>query len=438
MRTPSAAQPVEHPPRPAGRAGRPPLSQTFRALQNANFRLYWIGQVISSVGTWMQRVAQAWLVLRLTNSPLALGIATASQTAPVLLLALFGGVLADRVPKRRLLLITQTVMLVQASLFALLTVGGWIQPLSIYFLAALWGTANAVDYPTRQSFVKEMVGPADVPNAVALTSLVMNSARLVGPALAGLTIAAFGVSVCFALNAVSFLAVIGALLLMRPERFYEVPMPSRGRIFAQIGEGLRYAARTPDIAVVMLLTVVFGIFGYNFDIILPLIARFVLHAGPVGFGALSSAIAVGSLFGALRIAYSGAATQLMLFSGAAGFSALLFCLALSDRWLITVPALVILGGFSITFFTTSTSRVQLIVRPELRGRVMSLYAFLDLGPAPIGSLLLGTLARNLGVRPAVGAFAVACALGTLVSWLYIRQQRAQPAPSVRQEVLPPA
>jgi len=232
--------------------------------------------------------------------------------------------------------------------------------------------------------------------------------------------------------------MIGALFLMRPERLFEVPNPARGRIFAQIGEGLRYAARTPDIAVVMLLTMVFGIFGYNFDIILPLIARFVLHAGPVGFGALSSAIAVGSLFGALRIAYSGAATQLMLFSGAAGFSALLLCLALSDRWLITVPALVVLGGFSITFFTTSTSRVQLIAPPELRGRVMSLYAFLDLGPAPIGSLLLGTLARNLGVRSAVGAFAVACALGTLVSWLYIHRQRAHPAPSLRQEALPPA
>ena len=169
------------------------------------------------------------------------------------------------------------------------------------------GTATALDNPTRQAFIKEMVGPEDVPNAIALNSIVMNTARLTGPALAGLTIAAVGVTACFALNAVSFLAVIGALLLMRPERFYEAPTPQRGRMLAQIGEGLRYAMRTPEIAPILLLAVVFGIFGYNFNIILPLLARYVLHAGPVGFGALSSAMAVGSLVGAFRMAYSGVA-----------------------------------------------------------------------------------------------------------------------------------
>jgi len=283
-----------------------------------------------------------------------------------------------------------------------------------------------------------MVGPDDVPNAIALNSIVMNTARLAGPALAGLTIAAVGVTACFALNAASFIAVIVALLRMRPERFYEAPTPQRGKVFVQIGEGLHYALRTPEIAPILLLTVVIGIFSYNFNIILPLLARYVLHAGPIGFGALSSAMAVGSLIGALRIAYSGIASQRMLLVGAAGFSMMLLCVALSTRWLTMIPALALLGACSITYFTTSTSRVQLIVPPELRGRVMSLYAFLDLGSAPIGSLLLGTLARHFGVRPAVGAFAVTCSLGTLSGFFYLRQQRMQPTRSIPQEVMPPA
>ncbi len=442
MRQPSTALTVERAThaagKPARRGARRSLTRTFRSLRNPNYRLYWIGQVISMLGTWMQTIGQAWLVLRLTDSPLALGVVTACQMFPVLIFGLFGGVIADRVPKRRLLVITQTIMLLQATALALLTAGGWINLAALYLLAAVLGTATALDNPTRQAFIKEMVGPDDVPNAVALNSIVQNTARLAGPALAGLTIAAVGVTACFALNAVSFLAVIVALLLMRPERFYESPAPRRGRVLAQIAEGLRYALRTPEIGPILLLTVTFGIFGYNFNIILPLLARYVLHAGPVGFGALSSAMAVGSLIGALRIAYSGVASRRMLLVGAAGFSTLLLCLALSTRWLTMIPALAVLGACSITYFTTSTSRVQLIVAPELRGRVMSLYAFLDLGSAPIGSLLLGTLAKHVGVRPTVGAFAVACGLGTFAGFLSLHRQRAHSAPSIPREVMPPA
>src|SRR5262245_21925700 len=225
----------------ATRKKRPPLKQAFRALKNTNYRYFWFGQVISMVGTWMQRIAQAWLVLKLTNSPLALGIVTACQTLPVLCFALFGGVIADRVPKRRLLIVTQTIMLIQASILAFLTATKWISLYEMYILAAVLGTASAIDNPTRQAFVKEMVVLDDVPNAVALNSIFMTTARLVGPALGGLTIAAIGVAGCFTLNAFSFLAVIGGLLLMNPARFYEIPTPPRGRVFSQIGEGLRYA-----------------------------------------------------------------------------------------------------------------------------------------------------------------------------------------------------
>jgi len=412
-----------------GRAPRPPLKQAFRALRNPNYRLFWFGQVISMVGTWMQRIGQAWLVLRLTNSPLALGIVTACQTLPVLLLALFGGVIADRMPKRRVLVITQGIMLVQASVLAVLTAGGWIHLIDLYILAAVLGTASALDNPTRQAFVKEMVGPEDVPNAVALNSIVMNTARLVGPALGGLTIAAIGVAGCFTLNAVSFLGAIGALLLMRPDRFYEVLSPARGKMFAQIGEGLRYVVQTPDIALVMLLMGVIGTFGYNFTVLLPLIAQYVLHTGPIGFGALTSAMAVGSLIAAFGIAYSGRVTQRTLLTGAAGFSVLLLCLALTSIWAVTIAVLVALGLFSIVFTTTANSRLQILTPPQLRGRVMSLYTMLFLGSTPIGSLVLGTLAQRQGVQVAVGEVAVLCGLGTVGGLLYIRHHRASsPAP----------
>ncbi len=421
-----------------GRRPRPPLKQTFRALRNPNYRLFWCGQVVSMVGTWMQRIGQAWLVLRLTDSPLALGIVTACQTLPVLLLALFGGVIADRMPKRRVLVITQGVMLTQASVLALLTAGGWIHLIHLYILAAVLGTASALDNPTRQAFVKEMVGPEDVPNAIALNSIVMNTARLVGPALGGLTIAAIGVAGCFTLNAVSFLAVMGGLLLMRPERFYEIPSPPRGKMLAQIGEGLRYVVRTPDIALVMLLMGVIGTFGYNFTVLLPLIAQYVLHAGPIGFGTLTSAMAVGSLIAAFGIAYSGRVTQRTLLTGAAGFSILLLLLALTSIWAITIAVLVALGLFSIVFTTTANSRLQILTPPQLRGRVMSLYTMLFLGSTPIGSVVLGTLAQHQGVQVAVGEVAVICGLGTIGGLLYIRRHRAPASEATNEPESQPA
>jgi MFS family permease len=408
---------------PGGRTQRPPFTQTFRALRNLNYRLFWCGQIVSMVGTWMQRIAQAWLVLKLTNSPFALGIVTTCQMAPVLFFALFGGVIADRVPKRRLMLITQTTMLVQAAIMALITATGHVQLIHIYILAAILGTANAVDNPAQQAFVKELVGPADVPNAVALNSMIMNVSRLAGPALGGITIALVGVAGCFALNAVSFLAVIAGLLLMRPERFYDASRPPRGNVFAQIGEGLRYSLRTPDIAVVLLLIGVIGTFGYNFNLILPLIANYVLHTGPVGFGTLSSALAIGSLGAGVGLAYSGRVSERTLFTGAAGFSALLLCLSLSTRWLTTIAALVTLGVFSIVFTATANSRLQLVTPSHLRGRVMSLYTLLFMGCAPIGSLTVGAMAEHQGVRVAIAEMAAISATGTVAGLIYLARQR---------------
>lgn len=416
----SGAQPVNRP-------ARPPLKQAFRALRNPNYRLFWCGQVVSMIGTWMDRIAQAWLVLRLTNSPLALGILTACQTLPVLLLALFGGVIADRMPKRRLLVMTQSVMLAQAVVLTVLTAAGYIRLIDMYLLAAVFGVATALDNPTRQAFVKELVGPEDVPNAVALNSIIFNTARLIGPALGGVVIAAIGVAGCFGLNAVSFLAVIAGLLLMRADRFFDVPSPPRGKMFTQIGEGLHYAVQTPAIALVVLLVSVIGTFGYNFTVLLPLIAQYVLHTGSIGFGALTSAMAIGSLAAAFSIAYSGKARQRTLIIGAAGFSVLLFCLALSSIWIVTVAVLVALGWFSITLTATANSRLQLLTPPHLRGRIMSLYTMLFMGTTPIGSLVLGTLAERQGVRVATAEVALLCGLGTLAGLVYLRRHRPETA-----------
>jgi MFS family permease len=397
------------------------LRRTFRALHNRNYRLFWFGQVISTIGTWMQRTALSWFVLRLTDSPIALGIETTCQTLPVLFLGLFGGVVADRVPKRRLLLLTQGGMLTQATLLTLFTAAGGENLIIIYALSALLGTFNSLDTPARQAFVKELVGPADVPNAIALNSIVFNTARLIGPALGGIAIATFGVTGCFSVNAVSFLGVLVGLVLMRPELFYDVPNPVRGRVLAQIAEGLRYSARTPQIAVVMLLMAVLGMLGYNFTVILPLFAEYVLHSGPVGFGLLTSSMAIGSLTAAVWIAYSGRVSRRTLFVGCIGFTALLGGLALTSNWPTTVMALIALGFFSIIFTATANSRLQLLSPPQLRGRVMSLYALLFMGSTPIGSLIVGTLADYEGVRLALGELSVVCALGVVGALLYVRR-----------------
>ncbi len=402
---------------------RAPLRRAFRAFHNPNYRLFWFGQLVSLTGTWMQSVAQAWLVLRLTGSPLALGTVTLVQTTPFLLFSLFGGVIADRVRKRRLLLVTQSVMALDALTLATLTAAGRITLPAIYVLVGLMGLANAVDNPTRQAFVSEMVGPDDLPNAVALNSTLFNSARLIGPALGGVTIAALGVAGCFYLNALSFLAVIGGLLLMRPERFFTAPRPARGHVLRQIGEGLSYAVRTPDVALVVLLMAVIGTFGYNFQVIMPLLARFVLHTGPAGFGALTSAVAAGSLIGSLAIAYTGRARWQTLLMGAAGFSVLLFAVALSRVWLVSMGLLVALGLCSIVFTATANTRLQLTTPPHLRGRVMSIYTLLFMGSTPVGSLIIGTLAERLGVQPAVAGLAAVCGAGVLAGLLYTRRMR---------------
>ncbi len=409
-------------------AVRVAAERTFRSLQNRNYRLYWCGQVVSLSGTWMQRIAQAWLVLQLTHSPLALGTVTTIQFTPILLFSLFGGVLADRVPKWRFLLLTQSVMAIQALVLAILISTGHIQLFHIYILAAILGVASALDGPTRQAFVIELVGREDLPNAVALNSTIFNASRILGPGIGGLLIAGVGVAGCFYLNALSFFGVIGGLLLMDPKRFFPARPMRDGTVLRQIGAGLRYAATTPDAALPLLLMGILGTFGYNFTVLLPLIGDEVLHSGAIGFGVLTAAMGVGSLLAALGVAYRGRATRRTLLIGAAGFSGLLFAVGLSRWWALTLPLLVALGVCSITFSATASTRLQLVAPGDMRGRIMSIYQLLFAGTTPFGSLIIGGLAERWGVQQATMLVAVICGLGVLLACAYLRRNVARLLP----------
>ncbi|HMM41279.1 MAG TPA: MFS transporter, partial [Thermomicrobiales bacterium] len=321
----------------------------------------------------------------------------------------------------------QAVKLVPSAVLAVLVIAGTPHLTTIYVLAAILGTANAIDSPARQAFVKELAGPEDLPNAIALNSIVFNSARLIGPALGGVTIALVGVAGCFTIDSISFLAVLVGLAMMREDELYDVPTPPKGRMIGQIAEGVRYAARTPDIAVVLILMAVIGTFGYNFTVVLPLIAKYVLDAGPIGFGILTSSMAIGSLAAAVSIAYTGRVSQRTLLIGASGFPVLLTGLAISTHWPTTIAVLITLGLFSITFSATANSRLQMLSAPELRGRVMSFYTLLFMGSTPIGSLVIGTLADHQGVRMAVFELALICAAGVVAGYLYIRSHATDTA-----------
>ncbi|MBX6343278.1 MAG: MFS transporter, partial [Thermomicrobiaceae bacterium] len=330
-----------------------------------------------------------------------------------------GGVIADRLPKRRVLVVTQAVMAVQAFILATLVALGRIQVWQIDVLAAVLGLATAFDNPTRQAFVVEMVGPEDLPNAVALNSSLFNTARIVGPSIGGALVAAFGFAIPFYINAASFLAVIGGLLAMRTDQLFNVPQPSRAPLLAQLAEGIRYAVRTPPVALVLIIMAFLGTFGYNFTVILPLIARFVLGSGALGFGGLMTAMGIGSLAAALTMAYRSRPSERLLVAGATAFTLLLGALALSTWLPLTLGILVVLGFASITFTATANARLQLNAPPELRGRVMSLYIFLFSGTAPIGSLTIGTIADQLGVRVAVGVATALCVVGVALGLSHI-------------------
>ncbi|MDI6857435.1 MAG: MFS transporter [Dehalococcoidia bacterium] len=398
---------------------RPALSLVFASLRVRNYRLFWLSQLISLTGTWMQVIGQSWLVLDLTHSAQALGIVTMLQFLPLTLLVLFAGVIADRVPKRGFLIFTQSFAMLQAVLLAVLVMTGAVRLWHIYLLAALLGLNNSFDNPTRQAFVPEMVGRELVPNAVALNSALFNSARIAGPALGGATIATIGIDGTFFLNAASFLPVIAALLLMRPGELH--PAVRSGApvdVLQEVRAGLRFAFRSQQVLLVVIVLAIVGTFGYNFTVALPLLARMVLHVGSVGFGAMTSALGVGSLAAALTIAYTHRASERQLLLGAGVLSVTFALVGVSRSFPLSLILLAVLGYASIMFTATANTRMQLSAPDYLRGRLMSLYVLLFAGTTPLGSLLLGQTAHLLGVQGAVVLFAGLSALGVAIGVAY--------------------
>ncbi len=376
----------------------PSLSRGLSALRHRDFRLFWTGQLVSLVGTWMQIVAQSWLVLVLTGSPFALGLVSALQFAPALALSLVGGVVADRLARRQLLLLTQSAAAVLALALAVLTSAGTVRYEHVLVLAVLLGVVNAFDMPTRQAFVVELVGVGDLHNAIALNSAAFNSARLVGPAIAGLAISSLGVAGCFYLNAASFLAVIAGLALIHAGRLPPARPAAHTSVWEDLREGLAYVAKSQSIRMVVLLVAVVGTFGMNMSVLVPLEAREVLRVGPDGFGLLTSAMGLGSLLAAVLIAYLGRPAQPRLVVGAAmGLGVFEIVLAFVQQFSVALLVLAALG-FSMIFFTTLANTTMQTTTPDpLRGRVMSLYTTVFVGTTPLGSLLAGFLAEAWGV-----------------------------------------
>ena len=395
------------------------MARQFSSLSEYNYRVFFAGQSLSLIGTWMQTVGQGWLILQLTGSPAALGVVTMLQFLPITLLSLVGGVLADRLPKRRTLVVVQSVATVQAALMAVLTATGAITIWQIFVLAFVLGCTNAIERPIRQSFFSELVDREHLVNAVALNSSTLNLARVLGPALGGLTIAAFGVETNFALNCASFLAVLAGYGLMRPSQLYPSGRkPAAGNIGRQIAEGLSYAWRTPSMLVIFILVAFIGTFGYNFNVVVPLIAEFVLKVGPGQFGLLTSALGAGSLVSALAVASAGRQRPSRLLMWAGAFSVLVISLAVVHSYWIDIVVLALLGLTGVALMTGANTTLQLSAPDEYRGRVISIFILLQAGSTPIGGLMVGWLSESFGVAVAVGVQGVCCALGVGVAAAY--------------------
>jgi MFS family permease len=406
------------------RAGR--VSETFRALRHRNYRLFYTGQAISLTGTWMQTVAQSWLVIELTDSKAALGIVTTLQFLPITLFVLPAGVLADRVNKRDLILATRALAMVQALLLAVLVATGAVELWHVYILALVLGVSNAFEQPTRQAMIVEMVGKDDLINAVALNSGLFNAARLVGPSIAGVVIAVAGTGVAFAINAVSFIPSILALTMMNMSELKGSERPTTpAHPLRELREGLSFVRRTPAALMIVIIVAFLGTFGYNFITVLPLVARYVLQGDSVDLGFLTAALGLGAFLSALVIAGQRRSTRSWLFVGGVLFSLFLGLVALSESFYLSMLFLFLTGVANIIFAATSNTSLQLATPDHLRGRVMALYMLLIAGSTPIGASLTGFMAEALGVQVTIGVLAAGCLLGVAVGFLYYITHREQ-------------
>ena len=403
-------------------------SRTFASLRFRNYRLYFISQIVSFSGTWMQGIAQAWLVLELTGSGTALGAVVAMQFVPTLLLAPWGGVIADRFDKRRLIMITQSTAGLLALTLGVLTISGTVELWMVYVIAACFGAVTAVDNPSRQTFVMEMVGPADVTNAVTLNSVVVNAARAIGPAIGGVLIATVGVGQCFIFNAVSYLAVILALLMIRTSELH--PSARSVRAPGQLRDGFRYAWNTPTLRTTLVMLVLIGTLTYEFTTTLPLLSEFTFGAGSGGLATMSSLMGAGAVIGGLVVASSGAPTMLRLVVVAASFGALVVVVAVMPTIGLVYVMMPFVGAASVGIISMSNATLQLNSDPKLRGRVMALFSMALLGTTPIGGPIVGWIGENVSPRVSLLIGGIAALVAALYGWTTLRQTTAIPPEAV--------
>ena len=398
---------------------------TFAALNFRNFKLFWWGQVISVTGTFMQSTAQQWLVLTLSKNPLALGITGALQFGPSLLLGPFAGGIIDRYPRRSILYVTQVTQAALAAVLWLLTFTNVVQLWHVYVLAALLGIVTAIDNPTRQAFVSEMVPQSHLLNAISLNSVQFNVARIIGPAIAGGMIALLGIPLMFLLNAISFVAVLIGLAMMRAKDLYITPRAANAlHGLRAMSEGVRFIWADRDVRITFLLIAVVGTLGFNFNVLLPLLAKVTLHAGAQEFGLLSSALGAGALIGALLLARRGGKPSHAILLGTAALFGLMEALAGQTHSLIlTFIFIAATGAMMSTFSASANTTVQLSAPPEMRGRVMSVYTTVFIGSTPIGNLATSSVAAALGVPISFIFTGLPCvAAAGVAGWLWRRGQ----------------
>ncbi|TCN38911.1 putative MFS family arabinose efflux permease [Kribbella orskensis] len=415
------------------------MSPTFRAFKVRNFRLYATGAIISNTGTWMQRVAQDWLVLELTHSGTALGIVTGLQFLPALLISPYAGLIADRFPKRRVLTVTQLAMGTVALVLGTLAVTGLVQAWHVFALAFVFGIGTAFDAPTRQSFVVEMVGKDDLSNAVGLNSASFNAARLIGPGLAGLLIAWIGTGPVIMINGFSYAAVILSLYLMRPDELHTPKMAGREK--GMIRDGMRYLWRRPDLMMVLVAVFFAGTFGLNFQMTSALMATSAFGKGAGEYGILGSILAIGSLAGALLAARRVRTRGRLVIGAALAFGAMDIASGLMPSYLSFAAVLPLVGFTALTMLTAANATMQLGIEPTMRGRVMALYMTVLMGGTPIGSPFIGWVGQEFGARWSLIVGGGLTMLGVTGSVLYFSRRqglaiRPRLLPRPRLEVFP--
>ena len=394
---------------------------TFSSLKVPNYRLYFTGQSVSLIGTWMQMTAQSWLVLQLTHSSTDLGLAVALQTLPVLLLGPYGGVIADRSDKRRLMIGLQIAMGVQALVLGLLVVLGTVRFWQVCLLAVILGLNNAFENSARQSFVREMVGKDELRNAITLNSVTVNAARAIGPGIGGILIATVGTGVCFLLNAASFVAVVTSLLLM--DRSALRPSPPTPRAAGQLREGLRYAAGVPSIAVPLAMMGLVGLLAYEFQVSLPVLASHTFHGNSETYGFMTASMGTGAVVGGLFTAARGRTGIRPMIIASTGFGLGILVSAFAPALALTYAALLFVGWASVSFIAIGNSTVQLAARPEMRGRVVALWQVAFQGTTPIGGPLIGWVIALSDPRIGLAVGAAACLVAALGAYLYTGRGR---------------